>query len=173
LNRKQIGSLRNRMAILRMIVTPRASGPRMRSSLIRLLSIYPPSPEYLDFLRDAEGIRSALNMDTRPWPDHWIAQSGLDYLHVPVVDMSVPTEEQVLDALDFIDKGLIKGAVMIHCIAGIGRTGTMMGLYLVDNGMDPESAIHLIRDRRKGSIQTTAQEMMIHSWEKRIGGDLK
>lgn len=136
-----------------------------------LASIYPQSLEYLDFLRDAEGIRSALNLDMRPWPDAWIKESGLDYLHVPVVDMSVPTEEQIMESLEFIDRSLEKGAVMIHCIAGIGRTGTMFGLYLVNKGMAPESAIELIRKRRRGSIQTTAQEMLICSWERRIEGE--
>jgi atypical dual specificity phosphatase len=123
-------------------------------------SVYPPDRKYLEFMME-EGVRSAINMDIRPWPREW-NDIDIDYLHLPVADMTYPSEAQVREGLNFIDKGLKKGAVLIHCIAGLGRTGTMMALYLVHKGTDPERAIERVRKRRKGSIQTLAQERVIY-----------
>ena len=125
-----------------------------------LASIYPPDLDYLRFLY-REGIRSAINLDPRPWPTHWAEETSLDYLHLPTVDMSVPTAEQIEEGLDFMRENLKKGGVMVHCIAGLGRSGTLIALFLVREGMDPRDSIELVRSRREGSIQSSSQERTI------------
>ena len=52
--------------------------------------------------------------------------------------------------------------VLIHCYAGLGRTGTVIAGYLIYKGYPPEEAINYVRNRRPGSIQTLQQEITLH-----------
>ncbi|KPK58669.1 MAG: protein-tyrosine phosphatase family protein [Gammaproteobacteria bacterium] len=70
-------------------------------------------------------------------------QLQVDYLRLPIVDMSIPEDPanmtRILDEIDQrIDTG---GTVYVHCWGGIGRTGTVIGCYLVRQGLTGESAL--------------------------------
>jgi atypical dual specificity phosphatase len=133
-----------------------------------MASVYPKEIEYLKFLKDLEMIETVINLAESPWPNEWSYETGISCYHIPIIDMSIPTEDQVKRIIRIIDGS--PGPVMIHCAAGIGRTGTLIALYLVDHGMDPSEAIKLVRQKRNGSIQTSAQESMIFDWY-RIKGE--
>lgn len=47
---------------------------------------------------------------------------------------------------------------MIHCLGGLGRTGTIAGRLLVEFGASPNEAIHAVRAARIGTIETRKQE---------------
>ena len=64
--------------------------------------------------------------------------------------------------MEFVDRQFARGcAVGVHCMAGRGRTGTMIACYLVSQGMSAEDAIAEVRRARPGSIQTEAQEQAV------------
>jgi atypical dual specificity phosphatase len=132
-----------------------------------MASVYPKEIEYLRFLEDMENIETVINLAESPWPDEWIWETRITCHHIPTIDMSVPTEIDVKRAINIIDNS--SGPVMIHCAAGIGRTGTLIALYLVDHGLDPKKAIKLVRQKRNGSIQTSAQEAIIFEWARTKG----
>ncbi len=60
-----------------------------------------------------------------------------------IPDHDIPARiDQMHDILDAIDAALADGAcVYVHCRAGIGRTGTVIGCHLVRQGCDGEVAI--------------------------------
>lgn len=59
-------------------------------------------------------------------------------------------------------------AVAVHCILGLGRTGTMLACYLVkDKGLAPADAIAEIRRLRPGSIETYEQEKAVFQFYQR------
>ena len=52
--------------------------------------------------------------------------------------------------------------VVVHCLGGHGRTGTMLACYMVKHlGFTGKRAIEEIRRRRPGSVETKEQEELI------------
>ena len=56
--------------------------------------------------------------------------------------------------------------VTIHCLAGRGRTGTVLAAYLVHRGMTARDAILKVRDIRPGSLEVPSQENAVMRYER-------
>lgn len=86
---------------------------------------------------------------------------GIDWLVVPIPDMTAPTPENdiALDrALAAADRILRQAGVAIHCMAGLGRTGTVAARFAMDRGLPASEAIALIRRQHDGrAIETRGQ----------------
>lgn len=87
-------------------------------------------------------------------------------LSAPIRDLSVPSSEALVATLDAIDAELeAGGAVFVHCWAGCGRTGVVVGCWLVRHGATPEEALARIAETRGlGCPQTLEQRLTIMSW---------
>jgi protein-tyrosine phosphatase len=90
------------------------------------------------------------------------------YLNRPIRDFSVPTREGLVATLDEIDDEIATGGVVfVHCWAGCGRTGVVVGTWLVRHGADPEDALRRIADARGlGCPQTVEQRMFVLGWQR-------
>jgi len=92
---------------------------------------------------------------------------GLAHYHLPIVDMDVPDhlfENLWYEYGETLRDMLLAGeSIVIHCLGGLGRTGTVAGRLLVELGADPEYAIRQIRSSRPGTIQTIQQEHYVRS----------
>lgn len=68
----------------------------------------------------------------------------------PIVDYDIPGEEMMTDILNLIDQNLTAGKkVYLHCVGGVGRTGTVVGCYLVRHGLSGEAALQRIPELRR------------------------
>ena len=97
--------------------------------------------------------------------EHHVAPPGRR-LSRPIRDLSVPSGEELVETLDAIDAELeAGGAVFVHCWAGCGRTGVVVGCWLVRHGATPELALARIAETRGlGCPQTLEQRLAILSW---------
>src|SRR5262245_16824235 len=66
-----------------------------------------------------------------------------EYVRKPIRDHSVPARaEQMAEILEWLDYALRSGrCAYVHCRAGIGRTGTVVGCHLVEQGLRGEAAL--------------------------------
>jgi len=72
---------------------------------------------------------------------------------------------RILDAIDTALTG--EQVVYVHCMGGIGRTGTVIGCYLVRHGQTGAEALQTIARLRGGlaeSPETEEQRRMVRTW---------
>lgn len=93
---------------------------------------------------------------------------------LPIKDLSVPTERHMARILNQIDLFIREGRlVYVHCLGGIGRTGTVVGCYLMRHGLATDkNVLAMIRDLRKDtedsgreSPETIDQSEMVMKWQ--------
>lgn len=102
----------------------------------------------------------------------------VEHLRFPIRDMGIPADPGLMrEALDAIDAATeAGGTVYVHCLGGIGRTGTLVGCYLARRGLSGEESLARVATlystmpksaRWTESPQTKPQRQYVLDWHTR------
>jgi ADP-ribosylglycohydrolase len=78
-------------------------------------------------------------------------QLDLRYEPFPIPDLGVVDDHLYDDIAHTIEQGLSRGAVYVHCWGGVGRTGTVIGCVLADEGLGYEEVVERLAILRAAS----------------------
>lgn len=93
--------------------------------------------------------------------------AGLQWWHLPITDGCAPgrgfesgwaTAGPALHAI--LDAG---DRLVVHCRAGLGRSGTIAALLLIERGVEAQQAVTAVRRARPGAIENPEQMQWIRS----------
>jgi len=129
----------------------------------------PTTPSEIEWV-EKQGVKSIVTMTEASLPEEWV--KDVKYLHVPTEDLSAPDMDQIDLAVEFIHERIQSNEpVMVHCAAGIGRTGTILACYLIKyQKASARDAIEKVRRARPGSVQSESQEIAIGLYYKHVNG---
>jgi len=115
-----------------------------------------------------QGIGAVLSLTETPLNAEALARHDLIALHLPVLDLTPPTTGQLVRALEFIDEQHARGrAVVVHCLMGQGRTGTVLAAYLIRSGASAAEALRTVRAVCTGAVEMPSQERALYAFAER------
>jgi len=118
----------------------------------------------------ALGVTTVVNLTERPLYSDELNAAGLQSVHFPIPDMGVPEFQPTVDLCRRISAWMELGrCTVLHCRAGLGRTGTIIACALVYRGEGAIKAIELIRKINPGYIQTDEQFAFVERFAERLG----
>lgn len=118
---------------------------------------------FVDVTEEDEGLQPYANL--LPHSARWA--------RFPIADGGCPTVETMRSLLDHVDAEVARGEVVyVHCWGGHGRTGTVMGSWLVRHGSTGEAALEQIAELRRevpdadwmASPETSGQRRFVLEW---------
>ncbi|MFM9107850.1 MAG: fused DSP-PTPase phosphatase/NAD kinase-like protein [Chloroflexota bacterium] len=113
----------------------------------------------------AEGIGALLTLTETALPSGDLERAGLHVRHLPVIDFAAPDPDQFVAALQFIDEQQAAGrAVAVHCLAGQGRTGSILAAARIRAGATAAEAIAAVRAVCPGAVESEAQAVALEAF---------
>ena len=106
-------------------------------------------------------------LDVAALPEE-VERRGMRWLHLPIADRHPPG--QLFHRLwptagpELVNDLRAGRRVFLHCMGGLGRTGTVAACLLIESGMGAEAAIAAVRLSRCGTIETALQEEYVRRY---------
>lgn len=149
-------------------------------------SAFPSSDDLSSLSTSPFNIRHVITLTESPYPSAAQAQHpSLRFTHVPADDFHPPSLSQIQLVVRLITEQQ-DGATLVHCLGGIGRTGTCLAAYLIAFGcsrppatleewtgpaMEAQEAIGEVRRQRPLSVETPSQEAAVREYYDTIARD--
>lgn len=115
------------------------------------------------------GISCLITLTEKDLPQDALARNGLTNLHLPIRDREPPTIAQTSMLLMRMEGLMRRGEVLAaHCLAGIGRTGTVLAAWLIREGLTAQEALRRVRRIDPKFVQSREQEEFLQQYEDSI-----
>ena len=112
-------------------------------------------------LLDEDEVRTTLRYSVED-----ATRMGYAWHSIPVSDYHAPTLRQMRRFLDLVEHECGSGKLMVHCQAGVGRTGTMAAAYWIARRHSAPEAIGKVRRARPWAIESEEQRERLHELER-------
>jgi cell division cycle 14 len=117
------------------------------------------SPEYLSDILDDFDVQLVVRLNSPEYPAEAFVNRGIAVVDLYFEDCSTPPDEVILKFLLLAESH--PGPLAVHCKAGLGRTGTLIALYMMKNlGFTAREAIAWLRIARPGSVIGHQQQFL-------------
>ncbi|KAK6049261.1 dual specificity phosphatase, catalytic domain protein [Cooperia oncophora] len=118
------------------------------------------SPEtYFDYFR-ATNVTTIVRLNMRMYDAKKFTDAGFDHVDLFFIDGSTPSEKIVENFIRVVDNS--KGAVAVHCKAGLGRTGTLIACWMMKEfGLNAAECMAWLRICRPGSVIGPQQDYLV------------
>ena len=105
---------------------------------------------YSDIFRDM-GVSTIIRLNEPRYDARDFTSEGFEHFDLEFEDCTCPPDEVVAAFFKIVDAA--PGAVAVHCHAGLGRSGTLIALYLIrSHGFTARDAMGWLRIMRPGSV---------------------
>ncbi|MCA6214788.1 protein tyrosine phosphatase [Thermococcus bergensis] len=96
-----------------------------------------------------------------------LTKRGVEVLHAPIEDFTAPSLEELLEIVEWIEERARKGKkVLVHCLGGSGRSGTVVTAYLMyAHGLPLRDALAKVRSLKPSAVETEEQMEVLKELE--------
>ncbi|CAF4539031.1 unnamed protein product [Rotaria sp. Silwood1] len=125
------------------------SGPHAKSKIENGYPLHAPETYFTYFRK--RNVTTIVRLNKKIYDAKRFTDAGFEHYDLFFSDGSTPSDEITLKFLAIAEQA--KGAVAVHCKAGLGRTGTLIGAYLMKHyKFTAAEAIAWLRICRPGSV---------------------
>lgn len=115
------------------------------------------------------GITVLVNLTERGFPAEALKRHGIRGLSMQIEDRRAPPLLWAKLLLARMELLLREGeTIAVHCLAGLGRTGTVLGAWLVREGLTADEALRRLRAIEPGFVQSVEQEELLAELEENL-----
>ena len=118
------------------------------------------TPEDYAPLFKSLGINAVVRLNNKTYEAERFTNNGIRHYDLYFLDGSVPSESIIKEFLRISESE--SGGLAVHCKAGLGRTGTLIGIYAMKHfNFPPADFIGWIRLCRPGSVLGPQQQFLL------------
>jgi atypical dual specificity phosphatase len=110
------------------------------------------------------GVRSVVSLLNIPTDTQVYCSVGFTFLCLPLADGQAPTFEQAEQFVRFVSEQ----RTALRPVAGLGRTGTMLAVYLISQGETAAAAIRLVRSVESAAVETLRQIHFLEQYAEKM-----
>ncbi|KAJ6669648.1 hypothetical protein lerEdw1_000197 [Lerista edwardsae] len=134
------------------------SGPHSRSRIENGYPHHAPEAYFPYFKR--HNVTTIIRLNKKMYDAKRFREAGFEHYDLFFADGSIPTDNIVKTFLNICENA--EGAIAVHCKAGLGRTGTLIGCYIMKHyRMTAAETIAWIRICRPGSVIGSQQHFLL------------